>query len=93
MYIPSFLQRKPEGITIEDCMDALGVKKQLSDSEKERVCIIKDINSLASKLSKAKGGKGPYLSPAEFDHLYDLSIEQLGSIESTLSQQYELTVY
>lgn len=73
---------KLDGVTLEEVMDALGVKKQLSLEEKQKASIIEDINKNSRDIDEIrfKGVSRP-IPTKTFDQLYDKSIKTLVAIE------------
>lgn len=68
---------KLDGVKLEELMDVLGVKKQLTLEERQKVSIIEDIVSLNEEIAKIKRVKLSKLSTATFDQLYGLSLKGL----------------
>lgn len=55
------------------------IEKELSDTSKEKVCLITDINKLSTYLYNA-----PITDVEMFDELYDASIEELETLNNQL---------
>lgn len=81
------------GVTLEEVLDALGVKKNLTDTEKTKVCIIEDINKLTQLINTMYSRKPGRLSESEFDELYDFSVEKLHLIQSDFKKQADWVRY
>lgn len=68
---------KLDGVTLEEVMDQLGVKKQLTLQEKQKVSIIEDINDINHEIAKLKGRRMGKMPASIFDQLYDSPIKSL----------------
>ena len=86
---------KLDGVTLEEVMDTLGVKKHLTLEEKQKASIIEDINKNSRDIDEIKFGKGASRPiPAKtFDQLYDESIKTLVAIERGVKEHLSYVRY
>lgn len=74
-----------DGVTLEEVLDTLGVKKNLTDVERMKVCIIEDINKMLVKINSILKMSESGLKSKDFDFLYDRSIEDLETLQEVVA--------
>jgi len=78
---------KKDGITLEEVMEALGVRKELSPESRQKIPVIRDLNEMNKILLGHAGKKVDDISSKDFDTLYDMSISKLADIEHSASKR------
>jgi len=74
-----------DGVTLEEVLDTLGVKKNLTDVERMKVCIIEDINKMLVKINSMLKMSESGLKSKDFDFLYDRSIKDLETLQEVVA--------
>jgi hypothetical protein len=80
-------------VTLEDVMNALGVKCSLNLEERQKCSLIEDINNASKALAGYETNKVRNIPTTVFDTLYDMPVKELSLIYKGLNEKISYKRY